>query len=689
LPEGRHYGAPPPLACSRAIGRLTLQDGLERQRAGDLAGAEAIYDTILGASPNDGIARTLRGLIWCETDRFDAGIEMIRSSIQIADHAFSHFSLGQALSGRARMAEAVPAFRRSIELQPDILAAHIGLGRALAALGNHKDAAAAFRAALLLDPNDPEPYLCTGALLHQLRRPQDALAQLHEATKLGPERSDTWAALGCALLALQRADKAAAAFAREVALVPASATAHIHLGDARQSQRDHVAACLCYRYAIVLAPALPDAHCRLSNALYNLGLFENAAEAAEAAIALQSDYAEAHSNRGNALLALQRNDEAEAAYREAIRLQPDAAMFHSNLGSALTVQRRVTEALAAQRRAIALDPGFVDAQYNHAISLLLDGQLELGWQFYETRWQLPSNPPRGFSQPQWTGEMLSGRTILLHAEQGLGDMLQMARYVPLVAARGGRVVLEVHAPLVRLLRHLPGVQQILPLGETLPPFDLHCPLFSLPLMFGTRLDSIPAEPYLTAGPALEPPGLFRTRTGLRVGLVWGGEDRIGPYVNRERSIALARLAPLAGVPGVDLYSLQKDPDPESARAAAALGITDLMAEVTDFADTAARVAQLDLVISVDTSTAHLAAAMGKPVWLLSRYSGCWRWLTESTDSPWYPSLRVYRQTRPGNWTTVIDQVVRDLSRNSETCQQFSFYHGDRLGWVLRPLNDDF
>ncbi len=642
--------------------RPGVQDGLDRQRSGDLQAAEAIYATILSTTPNDGMARTLQGLVQCQTGRFEVGIQTIRDAVRIADLAFSHFSLGQALSGQGQMAEAVPAFRRSIELQPGVLAAHIGLGQALAALGNPGDATAAFQAALLLDPKDPEPYLCVGVLLHQLGGPQDALPHLQRAAELGPRRSDTHAALGAALLALKQPEAAAEASSREVELDPASALAHLHLGDARQGQRDHKAACLSYRHAIMLAPTLPSAHCRLGNALHDLGLFEEAAKAAEAAIALQPDYAEAHSNRGNALLALQRNDEAEAAYREAIRLHPDAAIFHSNLGSALTAQRRVGAALAAQRQAIALDPSFVDAQYNHAISLLLDGQLEPGWKFYETRWQLPSNPPRGFSQPQWTGEALAGRSILLHAEQGLGDMLQMARYVPLVAARGGRVVLEVHPPLVRLLRHLPGVQQAVPLGAPLPPFDLHCPLFSLPLVFGTRLDTIPAEPYLTADPALEPPGLFRLRKGLRVGLVWGGEDRIGPHVNRQRSITLDRLAPLAAVPGIDLYSLQKDPDPQAARTAGALGITDLMADVTDFADTAARVAQLDLIISVDTSTAHLAAAMGKPVWLLSRYSGCWRWLTEGQNSPWYPTLRVYRQTQPADWTTVIDQVVRDLAQ---------------------------
>ncbi len=627
-----------------------MPDGLNRQRSGDLTGAEAIYDAILQATPNDAMVRTLLGLVFCETSRFETGIQAIRDAITLADLAFSHFSLGQALAGRGRSAEAATAFRRSIELQPDILAGHIALGHALAAEADYAGAASAYSQAVRLDPNHPEPYVCAGTLLHRLGRPQDALAHLKRATELGAQRPDTWAALGAAYVALQQHDDAAAAFRRQIELAPDSAAAHLNLGDAFQSQRNHSAARLSYQRAIALSPRSADAHCHLSNTLYGLGLFEEAASSAEAALALAPDYADARSNLGNALLALQRYDAAEAAYRDAIRLQPGVAAFHSNLGTVLTAQRRVAEALEAQRRALTIDPGFVDARYNHAITLLLDGQLALGWQYYEARWELPGNPPRGFSQPLWTGEALCGRTILLHAEQGLGDMLHMARYVPLVAARGGRVVLEVHDPLVRLLQRMPGVQQVLPLGAPLPPFDMHCPLFSLPRLF----DTIPAEPYIVAAP-----GRDRLRSGFRVGLVWGGGDRIGSRVNRDRSIALAKLAPLARVPGIGLYGLQKDAGLDSSEDP---GIIDLMSGVVDFADTAAIIEQLDMIISVDTSTAHLAAAMGKPVWLLSRYSGCWRWLVAGMDSAWYPTMRIYRQERPGDWDTVIRQIASDLAK---------------------------
>jgi tetratricopeptide (TPR) repeat protein len=642
--------------------RFSLKDGVDLQRSGDLAGAEAIYDTVLEANPRDDMATTLLGSVWCETDRFENGISLIHRAIATSDYAVSHFILAQAMAGRGRMAEAASAFRRSIELQPSVLAAHVGLGQVLARLGDYKGAADAYLDALRLDPSDPEPYRCTGVLLHQLGRPKDGLAHLEEAARLGPDRVEVWAALGNAYLALRQYKDAAIAFRKEVALAPASATAHLHLGDARYGDGDHSNARDCYERAIELAPNLVIAHLHLGNVLYDLRLFEDAAAAVRMALALEPNHADAFCNLGNALLALGLYDEAEAAFRDAIRLQPDRAAYHSNLGTVLTAQRKVADALDAQQQALLIDPGFVDARYNHAITLLLDGQFDPGWKLYEARWELPWNPPRDFSQPRWTGEALAGRTILLHAEQGLGDMLQMARYVPLVAASGGRVIVEVHAPLVRLFQDLPGVEHVVPFGTELPPFDLQCPLFSLPLVFGARLDTIPAAPYLSVEPSPAASALFRPGSGLRVGLVWSGDDKIGPRVNRERSIGLTQLASLAHIPGVDPYSLQKDPDPEAARAAEALGIIDLMAGVTDFADTAALVAHLDLVISVDTSTAHLAAAMGKPVWLLSRYSGCWRWLMKGMDSPWYPSLRIYRQSLSRDWTMVIDQVVKDLTR---------------------------
>jgi len=270
---------------------------------------------------------------------------------------------------------------------------------------------------------------------------------------------------------------------------------------------------------------------------------------------------------------------------------------------------------------------------------------------------------RDFAQPQWRGQSAEKRTLLIHAEQGLGDSLQFCRYAPLAAARGLKVVLEVQRPLVRLLRSLSGVELVVEAGGELPSFDFHCPMLSLPLALDTTLATVPSAAfYLQADRALI--AAWRTRLaarpGLRIGLAWAGRSRIHASelaaVDRRRSIALDHLAPLFDLPGFQFFSLQKD-DP---KAPADVPLTDFMDEMEDFADTAALIANLDLVISVDTAIAHLAAALGKPVWLLNRYDSCWRWLRTREDSPWYPSLRMFRQPAAGDWRTVIERVGAEL-----------------------------
>jgi hypothetical protein len=273
---------------------------------------------------------------------------------------------------------------------------------------------------------------------------------------------------------------------------------------------------------------------------------------------------------------------------------------------------------------------------------------------------------RSFAQPQWRGEESAGRILLIHAEQGFGDTLQFCRYATLAAERGLRVVLEAQSPLVRLLQGLPGVDRVIARGEALPAFDLHCPMLSLPLALGVTLENIRRfEPYLHADPAQA--ATWRTRlaemTGPvpRIGLVWAGNPRNHlrglAAVDRRRSLAPNLLAPIFNVPGLRLLSLQKD----GPLAPVEFPLIDFMHEMQDFADTAALIANLDLVISVDTAVAHLAAALGKPVWLLDRYDACWRWFTGRRDSPWYPTLRLYRQPQPGDWDQVLAEVISDLA----------------------------
>ncbi len=358
-----------------------------------------------------------------------------------------------------------------------------------------------------------------------------------------------------------------------------------------------------------------------------------------------------------------------AAHRRAIALKADFPEAYTNLGNALKGQGNIAAAIAACRQAIALNPDLPDAHHNLSLTLLLNGEFAEGWREYEWRWQTKQLRPRGFAQPLWSGEAVDGRVLLLHAEQGYGDMIQFCRYVPLVAARG-RVVLEAPRALVRLFSGLAGVERIVVQGDPLPAFDLHCPLLSLPRAFATTLETIPGGvPYLGTDPAQV--SAWRDRLAglarLRVGLVWAGEpratDRIRGAVDRRRSISLGHFARLAGVGGIAFVSLQKGEAAAQTRSPPpGLRLHDWTGELEDFADTAALIAALDLVISVDTAVVHLAGALGKPVWLLNRFDTDWRWLLDREDSPWYPTLRLFRQHRPGDWAGVLERVAAALRR---------------------------
>jgi len=356
-----------------------------------------------------------------------------------------------------------------------------------------------------------------------------------------------------------------------------------------------------------------------------------------------------------------RHDLAAASLHEAIAINPGSAPYHAALGNALRELGLLDEAIASYRKAIAMTPELIDAHYNLATTLLLQGDMRAGWAAFEWRWKTEylSMVQWPFTQPQWAGEPARGRTLLIHAEQGLGDSLQFCRYATLAARRGLRVILEVQAPLVRLLRNLPGVERVMARGEALPDFDLHCPMMSLPLAFATTVETIPrSAAYLRADPAQVEAWRMRldgmAQRGPRIGLVWAGSATL--TIDLRRSINPEKLAPLVRLPGLHFVSLQK----VGPTAPADFRLTDFMEEMNDFAATAALIANLDLVISVDTAVTHLAAALGKPVWMLDRFDHCWRWLTGRRDSPWYPTLRLYRQPQRGDWDSVLADVVRDL-----------------------------
>lgn len=416
-------------------------------------------------------------------------------------------------------------------------------------------------------------------------------------------------------------------------------------------------------------PRMAEAHGNLGVALRRQGRLAEAEGHLRQALECRPDYPEALNNLGAVLVDMGRADEAVPALRAALALRPEHAPAWNNLGNALKAVGAHGEARQAYARALAIAPEYAEAHWNLALEDLLQGDFASGWREYE--WRLARADTRhlypDWNMPRWDGAAPDGRTILFYAEQGMGDTLQFARFLPRVAERGARVILRCQAPLKGLLEGLPGVAQVLDEDEALPHFDLQCPLLSLPYLLGMKgEDDIPPTPYLAADAGLAAAwGARLPRDGrLRVGLVWAGAPRREDFdawlIDRRRSMRLADFGPLLDIPGVAFYSLQLGEAAAEARDHAGK-LADLTGGIRDFRDTAALLSQLDLLICVDTAVAHLAGALGRPVWLLSRFDGCWRWLLERADSPWYSSLRLFRQRRPGGWGEVVARLAEELA----------------------------
>jgi Tfp pilus assembly protein PilF len=473
--------------------------------------------------------------------------------------------------------------------------------------------------------------------------------------------------LGLAFNAQKQHQKALESFDLAIQLQPDFFEAHSNRGAMLAALGRHEDAIESYRKALTIRPDFADAHCNLASALTQLRRYDEALASLDRALALRADYPDALYNRGNALKPLQRYEEALASYDRAIALQPNHADTHNNRGQVLRELERYDEALASYDRALALRPKHVMAHCNAAALRLLTGDFERGWSHYEWRWLKKSVIPtkRNFSQPAWNGrDPIAGKTILIHSEQGLGDTIQFCRYVPLVAARGARIIFEVQKTLQTLMTSLGSGGQIVPKGDPLPAFDLHCPLVGLPLAFGTRLETIPSTTGYLSAPAQHVTAWQSRLEGKprpRIGLVWSGNP--GHERDRERSIGLHEFLPLLDALAAEatIVSLQKDVRAEDAAfLKARADILDSGDALENFSDTAALISQLNLVISVDTSVAHLAGALGKPVWILLTYFPDWRWLLGRDDSPWYPTARLFRQDQSRTWGGVIARVRQAL-----------------------------
>ncbi|MBL8700354.1 MAG: tetratricopeptide repeat protein [Alphaproteobacteria bacterium] len=611
--------------------KALFDEAVKLHQSRRLVEAEERYRRILAAQPRHAGALHLLGVVDIQRGQHQAAVERIGAALAINPRAAPfHGNFATALQALRRFDEAEKHYREAVRLDPNYADAHNNLGALLEKRARHLDAAQCYRAALAARPTFAEAHNNLGQLLRGLGQVDESIKHLEEAIRLRPSYGDAHRGLGMALARQDKSDAAIVALRKAIELNPADAEAHNHLGSRLKLK----------------------------------GLLDEAEAAYRRALELRPNYVDVHNNLGNVHFRRGRLDEAEACYRRALALRPNYPDGHGNLGITAMGRCRYDEAVGYFRRALELRPVYPEAQCNLSQALLVLGQFREGWDKYEARWKLPALPPRPFRQPWWRGESIVGQTILLHVEQGLGDAIQFARYAPIVQRLGATVILEVPRELIRLFAPIAaqGIR-LVKRGAPLPHFDVHCPLLSIPGALGCDLTSIPADvPYLGVDPGTL--AAWRARLPaegtLKVGLVWAGNPQHGNDHNR--SFRPLAFKPLFAVPGVRYFSLQKQRRTGDDADLAALGpITDLGPELKDFADTAAALSALDLLVAADTSIVHLAGALARPVWTMVPYSPDWRWLLAREDTPWYPTMRLLRQPRERDWGSVMARVARDIA----------------------------
>lgn len=549
--------------------------------------------------------------------------------VQLPDDEQLFFMAGTAAlqTGDASLAERL--LDTSLALSPDRPVALANRATARMALQKYTEAETDFDHALTLAPDFTEGYFNRGNLHLALHKNIHAMADFDHTIALKPDHIGALYNRGTLKLAIRDHHGAIADFDRVIALVPRHAGAYNNRGNAWRRLRNPEEALKSYRMAAAIDPGGHEGHYNTAIALTELARPEEALTVCDTALKRHPNFAEAFCCRGNILRELGRFIEAVESYKKAEALKPD----------------------------------YAEARWDRSLVELLLGDYVNGWEGFEERWRcaLPQEAQRGFTQPRWQGEDIHDKTILLHAEQGFGDTIQFCRYVPLVAERGARVLFEAPPALIPLLKTLKGNFTLLAQGGPLPAFDLHCPLMSLPSAFATRIDRIPSpQAYLSVDPTRTGPWVMRlgVQSAPRIGLVWSGRPGLVP--DRTRSMSLARLSPLLAQP-YEFHALQKEIRADDASLLGALPqLRTHCNALQDYADTAALIGALDLVISVDTSVAHLAGSIGKPVWLMLPFAPDWRWLTERSDSLWYESARLFRQKRRGDWEGLIGDIITAL-----------------------------
>jgi tetratricopeptide (TPR) repeat protein len=701
-----------PKASSQNSPRFTqlLAKGLACHEAGDLVEAHACYSAILQVDPDQAEALHLLGIIAQQNGNYVQAEHLIRSAIARnpaaadyhnnlgntyrlqgdfpraissyrqaialdSNHAEALHSLATSLADKGDLVEAESYFLKLLGLQPRHSDAHYNLGNAKLNQGDLTAAIACYEQAIALQPACAAYHFNLAHALQRLGRLEEAANEFQQAARIAPDDFDATYNLGIVLHELKAFARAADAFRHALALKPDLPQAMSNLAAALQGLDDYDGAADLLRRALELDPNFAEAHGNWGGHLWRQGDLDGAKRSCLRAIKLNPNLPGAHGNLGHVLFDEGDYRGALEAYDQSLALKPDAVATaktstpcpwnRGDLIHAFDACHRTGAdfAISEYRRALATKSNCVELLYYVGLLHLLDGDFAAGWHNYEYRWQtkMLRNARRDFTQTQWLGQPIDGARILLHAEQGLGDTLQFIRYVPMVAARGAKVIVEVPSELRRLVEPALGCEvQVVARGSRLPDFEWHSPLMSLPLVFRTHLTSIPTQvPYLKTAPRLvaEFAHHFASpdKAGVRVGLVWSGSPR--HTRDPQRSIPLPQLAPLTETRGATFYSLQKGPaTPDLLEMPIDMNLVDLSGHLNDFADTAAALANLDLLITVDTAVAHLAGALGKPVWILLTHNPDWRWLLDREDSPWYPTARLFRQTVAGDWAPVIDSV---------------------------------
>ena len=533
--------------------------------------------------------------------------------------------------------------------------------------GDLRGAEEAYRRALRRNPEHGRTWFALAQLCERDKRPAEAIACFRRGLEITPREAEGWYALGNVCLAERQFADAEAAYRKCVAIRPDHARGHGNLGFTLNELNRPKDAQAAYEKSLKLCPDLAEVHHNLGNLLREDDRLADAIVRYDRALQIRPDYGKAWINRGIALMAQGRLDEAIADLERGVGLRPDLPDSHTSLGAALSVVQRFDEALAAYERALTLNGEHAEAGWNQSLIHLLRGDYERGFAAYEWRWKCKrTKRVPNFSEPRWDGTPLKGRTILLYGEQGLGDTLQFIRYAPMVKALGGRVIVNCQNALIRLLTRTPGIDGLVGWGATPPKFDTWIPLLSLPGIFGTRVDSIPTPiPYVFPDPKLV--AHWRRQLvplrGVKVGIAWQGSPRHA--WDRHRSVALKLFESLARIEGIHLVSLQKHRGSEQIDAAGksfpVLSFGPLLDEASGpFMDTAAIIANLDLVITVDSAMAHLAGALGTPAWVALANTPDWRWGLDRAGSVWYPTHRLFRQPKFGDWLSVFVEMAAAL-----------------------------